>query len=60
MDVEVDYLRELEAVEDFEAGDVWEGTGVFGEVAEELGDGEEDCGVMLFNGFMFVDAEDAL
>lgn len=60
VDVEVDYPGGLEAVEDGYAGDDWKGTRVLGEVPEELGDGEEDCGVVLFDCFVLVDAEDAL
>ncbi len=57
MDVEIDYIWGLEAVENFEAGDVGERTSVFSEVAEELRDREEDCSVVFIYRFVFIDAE---
>jgi hypothetical protein len=50
----------LDAVDGGDAGYGGERARVSSEVSKELGDGEEDCGVVLFDCFVFFDAKDAL
>lgn len=59
VDVEVEDVRGLEAVEDSYTWDVGEGLRMLGEMAEEGADGEEDGSVVLFDCLVLIDAENA-
>jgi hypothetical protein len=57
MDIEIHYVRWLLAVKDVYTLDFGERLRVLGQMSKERTDGEEHSGVVFFNGFVFVDAE---
>lgn len=53
MNVKVDHLGRLKAVDDFYAVDVGDWLGMFGEMAEEGSNGEEDSGIVFLHCLVF-------
>jgi len=59
VNVKVDHLGRLKAVDDLYAVDIGDGLGMFGEMAEEGSNGEEDSGVVFLNCLVLFNTEDA-